>query len=139
MQYFKDKHGDQHLIEMTFATILNVLENTNVDLLNPGIVTDGVTTSQALIYNQAILARVIWFSCVHEPQTATESSFMSALDGAAFHSAEVAFWTEYKNFFVQSGREWLAIAIAKELEQRQTQAEQAENILNELPGVTSGK
>ena len=133
-QTFKTKKNTYRL-EINFGTIFKVTEKTGVDLLNPGFEVDGVTTSQALLYNPALLARVIMALVKDDAQS--DDDFLRELDGAAFKAAEAAFWEEYRFFFGRAGRQWLAVALGKELAEKQARAADTARILSGLPGAPS--
>lgn len=121
------------VIDFNFSAIFTVAEKTGVDLLNPGLEVDGVSLSQALLYNPALLTRVIM--AMVKPEDMPDDSFLKRIDAATFHAAEVAFWDAYLNFFARAGRGWIATALRKEIEEKRIRGETTNKTLNDLPST----
>ena len=159
---FTDSNGTSYEIRMTFRTIFDVAERTGYDLLNPGDQQDdGFLLSNALLTKPLIVARVVAAlvgdgdgaapgsrsrAGVDSPPPAGrlvcknfdsysdyEKTFLDLIGAKEFPVMEEAFWKAYCDFFVQSGREWIATAFLNLLTQRTKQLEAAKAAMVELP------
>ena len=127
---FTDSNGTSYEIRMTFRTIFDVAERTGYDLLNPcDQQDDGFLLSNALLTKPLIVARVV-AALVGAPD---EKTFLDLIGAKEFPVMEEAFWKAYCDFFVQCGREWLAITFTELLKERAKQLEAAKAAMVELP------
>ena len=118
---FTDSNGTSYEIRMTFRTIFDVAERTGYDLLNPCDQQD----DGFLLSNARVVAALVG--------APDEKTFLDLIGAKEFPVMEEAFWKVYCDFFVQCGREWLAITFTELLKERAKQLEAAKAAMVELP------
>ena len=133
---FTDNSGVTRDVRVTFRTIFNVADRTGFDLLNPGEEQQGVVLSEELLTKPTLVVKIVAALC--EVKDEELDAFYEAVDGKVFAALEDSFWKAYTNFFVQCGRDWLALAIQKSLERRESRYETArETLLLDSPSNDS--
>ena len=133
---FSDSNGTNYEIRITFRTIFDVAERTGYDLLNPGDQQDdGFLLSNALLTKPLVVARIV----AALVGANDEKAFLDLIGAKEFPAMEEAFWKAYCDFFVQSGREWIATAFLNLLTQREKQLEAAKAAMVELPKKNSSE
>lgn len=133
---FTDSNGTKYEIRITFRTIFDVAERTGYDLLNPGEPKeDGFLLSNALLTKPLVVARVVAALVGAED----EKAFLDLIDAKSFPAMEEAFWKAYCNFFVQCGREWIAISFTELLTERAKNLEAAKAAMLNLPRKKSSE
>lgn len=131
---FKDANGATYNVRVTFRTIFNVAEKTGLDILNPTVPGEnGVSLEEELFSKPTVVVKIVAALCGVDDVEA----FYDAIDGAAYKELEKAFWAEYLNFFVQSGRDYAATALRIDLEMKAKAEKQTEENLRKLQKKTS--
>lgn len=125
MTTFFDANGKKRSIAITFRTLFQCAEDTGYDLINPTSPVEGSPRilSDELLYNPGAVARVLASLCKEADET--DDAFFDALDGRSFKQGEDAFWKEYRNFFDQSGRDYLTIMLTKDLQLKERRESEA--------------
>lgn len=119
---FTDSNGTNYEFKINFRTIFYVAEKTGIDLLNPDQVEDGSDLESRLVTKPGVVVKVVAALCGIDDLDA----FYDAIDGTAYKELEKAFWDAYLNFFVQSGRNYIAAALKVDLEATQKMAREME-------------
>lgn len=127
---FKDSKGVEHEIRVTLKTIFDVAAKCDVDLLNPTAMFRDTekTLSDCLMTDPLLLYRVVSAICTLEADD---------VDGHTLAEMKKAFWEAYSDFFAQSGQNWLAVAIRKDLQRLSEALRNTEKLIQDLPQENS--
>jgi len=130
---FTDSKGVTREIRVTFKSIFDVAEKVGVDLFNPQKQTErgGGALSEDLMDSPGLLMEVVAALCGED-----RDAFAEAIDGKAFAEMENAFWEAYVDFFDQSGRKWLTVALKRDLQTKKEADERTAQKLLSLPQET---
>ena len=131
MREFTDSKRRLWNISITLGTAKRVKELVGVDVINPSSITDdGTEVIQRLLNDDLFVGQVC--AALMDNQKPPLDEF----DGATIREMERAFWQEYRFFFAERGKQYLAKAIELDLEQKnKKEAEATEKIRS--AGATS--
>ena len=130
---FKDSKGNEREIRVTFQSIFDVAEACGVDLLNPATPDeDGQVLTTKLLNDPSLLVKIV--AAIVGDYSA---EFFNAIDGETYRAMHKAFWDAYNDFFVQSGREWIALGLKKALTLQEKKLAEAKEKMLESPNATS--
>ena len=127
---FKDSNGVEHEIRVTLKTIFDVAAKCDVDLLNPTETfrDSEKTLSDCLMTDSRLLFNVVAAICNLDADD---------VDGRTLGEMKKAFWEAYSDFFAQSGQNWLAIAIRKDLQRLTEALKNTEKLVQDVPQENS--
>ena len=103
MRSFKDKEGREWTISLPLGAAFRVQDETNVNLLNPGELSDAAK----LVVDDLFLGNVV-AALISDQLRAREidkKAFLDAMDGGATRRAATAFLDEYALFFSERGND----------------------------------
>lgn len=131
MREFTDSQKRLWNISITLGTAKRVKELVGVDIINPGSITDdGTEVIQRLLNDDLFVGQVC--AALMDNQKPPLDEF----DGATIREMDRAFWQEYRFFFAERGKRYLAKAIEMDLaEKNQKETAAAEAIRS--AGATS--
>ena len=114
MTPFTDSQNRSWGISLTIGSAKRVRDVLDVDLLQPEFGDPPLLTR--LGTDRMLMAEVI--SCLltdeYEAKGVDEADILAAFDGPTILAAQTAFYSEYADFFLSSGRTDLAKAVAKQ-------------------------